>query len=127
MREPKTVQLTVQERLGAAALLPAKANFANMKLIRELREALSLSSEEMDGIEFKEAAQGDGRTQLTWNEEKAAEVVADIPFDPKMYVVVMEALQKLDESEELEQTQVSLYEKFVQVKTGDDKIAGKVE
>jgi len=113
MREPKKMALTVLERFGAQGLLPEKANFSNMKLIRVLREELSLSTEEIETIGLVDHGNG----KLTWDDKKADEVLKEIGFDPKMYVVVMEALQKLDDAEELEEKHLSLYEKFVEVKT----------
>jgi hypothetical protein len=125
MREPKKMALEVPERFLVMQLLPEKANFTNMKLIRELKEALVLTPDEQDAIEF--VVQDDGTAN--WKGEKAAECIAEIPFDPKMYVVVMEALQKLDKDEELEGKHFSLYEKFVEVKVDDDaeKVVGKVD
>lgn len=124
MREPKIVELTVAERIGVVQLLPVKAGFSNMKLIRELREALVLTSEESDAVEFTEdAANG----TIRWDAEKAKTVVGKIPFDTKMLCIVIDALEKLEEAEGLELRHMSLYEKFVLVKTDDEKVeVGKV-
>ncbi len=117
MREPKKIALEVGERFGVLQLLPEKASFINMKLLRVLREDLLLSTEERDAIEM--VANEDGN--ITWNGEKAKECIKEVGFDPKAFVMVMEALQKLDKEEALEPKHYTLYEKFVEVPEKDDE------
>lgn len=111
MREPKKVPLEVGERFVVMQLLPEKASFINMKLLRELREDLVLSTEETKAVKLVELPDG----RIKWDDVKAKKCIKDVGFDPKTYVMVMEALQKLDTDETLEPRHVSLYEKFVQV------------
>lgn len=108
MRELKKVSLDVGERFAVLQLLPEKAGFTNMKLIRDLRDALILTPEEEEAVGFVQ--NGD---QLKWEADKVEENVADIPFDPKTFVMVMVALEKLDKEEALESRHTTLYEKFV--------------
>ena len=122
MREPKKVSLGFAERFGVLQLLPEKASFVNMKLIRELKEALGPTPEEAEAVDLKQTDEG----HLQWNQVKAATVVVDIGFDPKALVMVIDALEKLSKDEELEAKHLSLYEKFVEVKV-DDKVAGKID
>jgi hypothetical protein len=124
MREPKKVALEIGERFIVLQLLPEKANFVNMKLIRELKEALAPTTEEAEAIDLKQTDEG----HLQWNNEKAKEVVAEIGFDPKALVMVIDALETLNKAEELEEKHFSVFEKFVQVKTDDgEKVVGKVD
>ena len=109
-------------------MLPEKASFVNMKLIRELKEALGPTPEEAEAVDLKQTDEG----HLQWNQVKAATVVVDIGFDPKALVMVIDALEKLSKAEELEEKHLSLYEKFVEVKKdemfdGDDKVAGTID
>lgn len=117
MRELKKVPLDVGERFAVLQLLPEKASFTNMKLIRDLRDALVLSPEEEEDVGFVQ--NGD---HLKWDGEKAKEHIAGIPFDPKTYVLVMEALEKLDKEEALEARHTTLYEKFVLVEGKTDEV-----
>ena len=117
MLEPRKVSLTVAERFVIQQLLPEKANFINMKLLRVLREDLTLSEEERTAVELK--ATEDGR--ITWNGEKAAECIKDVPFESKAIVMVIDALTKLDKDEALEPNHLSVYEKFVEVPEKDDE------
>ena len=109
MREPKKVPLEVGERFVVMQLLPEKANFRNMKLIRELKEALVLTSEEEKAVKLIQ--HDDGR--IEWKGDLAKETIAEIGFDPTMMALVIAALEKLEKAEEIEQKHVSVYEKFV--------------
>lgn len=120
MREPKKVRLEVSERFAVMGLLPEKAGFLNMKLIRELREALVLTPEERELAKVVEHPDGN----LSWKAEDVKDVVAEIAFDPAMYVIVMKALEKLDTEAGLEANQVTLYEKFVVCPDAPDRKDG---
>ena len=124
MLEPRQVPLEIAERFVVLQLLPEKANFANLKMIRELKEALVLTAEEQEAVEFVQTPDG----MVRWDGAKAAQCVADIPFGSKMIVMVIDALEKLNKDNALEQKHLSLYEKFVENTTScDEKVVGKVE
>jgi len=124
MLEPRQVPLEIAERFVVLQLLPEKANFANLKMIRELKEALVLTAEEQEAVEFVQTPDG----MVQWDGAKAAMCVVDISFWSKMIVMVIDALEKLNKDNALEQKHLSLYEKFVENTTScDEKVVGKVE
>jgi len=107
-------------------LLPEKSNFTNMKMLRELREELSFSAEELDLIKFQQV-EGTG---MRWDSEGAEKCKKVVSFNPHTVVMVMKKLEELDKKEELERDHVSLYEKFVLVEDKKDeaeKVVGKIE
>ena len=122
MLEPRKVPLTVAERFVIQQLLPEKANFINMKLLRVLREDLVLSEEERTGIELVQT--DDGR--IKWDGEKAEKCIKEVPFESKAIVMVIDALTKLDKDETLEPQHLSLYEKFVEVPEKESDAEEKV-
>jgi len=65
--------LNLGERFALLGILPQEGNFATLKVVRKLRENLSLTEEEMKHFEVKQIATNGGNFQLTWNPEKATE------------------------------------------------------
>ncbi len=99
--------LTVQERMVLPSLLPVEGNFLTLKILRELREALSFNEAEMK--EFGVEQEG---TQVRWDAAKAKE--KDITIGDTMKGVVVTALKKLDSDGKLRNEHLTLFEKFVE-------------
>lgn len=98
--------LEVSERLTLLNLLPKEGNFITLKLMRELREAISFKDEEVD--RFKIKASGD---RVTWDDSVAVD--KEIAIGDTMKTVIVGVLKKLDETKQLTNAHLSLYEKFV--------------
>lgn len=100
--------LTISDRFAILGILPTEGNFATLKIVRKLRETLSLSEVEMKEYRVKQI--GD---QITWmNGEKTAEIEFG-DFDTEM---IRSALKKLNEEEKLEERHYAIYEQFVEGK-----------
>ena len=99
------MELSVLERLVLLNVLPAEGNFTTLKIVRQLREALSFSEDEHATLQFK---QDDKR--LAWQDEGQP---ADIEIGSKAQALIVETLEKLDKDGKLTEQHMSLYEKFI--------------
>lgn len=108
------VELTLPERFQTLTVLPEAGNFATLKLLRKLREALAPSEEELE--EFDIVAEDN---QVRWNPQKMLDeqgrmFTKDIEIGKKGNAIIVEALEKLNAQQKLTQQHVSIYEKFVE-------------
>ena len=104
------MNLSVSDRVLLGNLLSAyKGSFANLKVIREGRESLSFSDEELTDLNFVEA-----NGQVQWN-LKASEKYqsVDIEFSNTVIEIIRNELLKLNDQSQLTMQYFSLYETFV--------------
>ena len=99
------MELNVQERLTLSRLLPEKGNFETMSAMESLRQVLFLSEEEVEKVELKQT-----ENAITWNEKGAERVEIDISEKGKQ--ILMDALEKLNEKEELDVLQYAIFKRF---------------
>jgi hypothetical protein len=104
------VKLTVAERFAVLGVLPEQGDFLTLKVLRQLREALSFDEDEMKFYSFEE--EGD---RLYWDESKS-EDTKDFEFGDKQTELIVNALKKLDTQKQLTEEHFSIYTKFVQDK-----------
>lgn len=111
------MKLTVEERIIAIEILPKEGNFLTLKILRELREALSLDAKEKKkfGIETKPLE--DGSFDISWGVNGEVE----IPLTEDKMELIRLPLRELEGQRRLTETHVSLYEKFVITKEKEDK------
>ena len=100
------MKLSVLERLLVQGLLPEKGSFTNLKLVRVAREALSFTEAENKALDFKQEGE-----QLRWTEGTVAE--KDINIGEIAKEMIKKKLKELNDKEDLEPQQFTLYEKFV--------------
>lgn len=97
--------LTIADRFATLGILPAEGNFATLKIVRKLREQLSLTQDEIK--EYKVEQVGD---QITWaNGAKTTEMEFG-DFNAEM---IQKVLKKLNDEEKLEERHYAIYEQFV--------------
>lgn len=98
-------KLTLSDRFAILSILPLEGNFATLKIVRKLREQLSLTEEEIK--EQKVIQRGD---QITWdNGEKTTEM----EFGEFAESMIKDALMKLDTDSKLEEKHLRVYEQFI--------------
>lgn len=103
-------KLNVMERIVLLTILPQEGNIATLRLMRKLREELSMTADELKKYEMKQ--KGD---QLTWS-PKLAKESKDFKFDDFGIELIKSKLRKLNEDKKLEEKHFSLYEKFIEEK-----------
>ena len=100
------MKFNVLERVMLMGVLPQNFNFADYRILNELKTAASFSEKEMKDL---------GMTQT---DDKVNWTVADSP-DKEIVVgkrateILVAALKELDEKELLNEQVISLYEKFI--------------
>jgi len=129
------MKLAVYERLMLQNILPQEGDFITLKLVRKLRESLAFSEKEIAEIDFKnhwkcpkcnkvELSANVIKCQdcgiymipagsVTWDEEKAINVIKDVHMGKSMEKLCETVLQKLSDEKKLTEQHMSLFEKFV--------------
>ena len=105
--------LEVHERFQLVQMLPAEGKYEALKTIRRQRESLSFDPEEIKTLDLTSVTNPDGSVATTWDGSKAPQVVKDIPIDEYMTNFFRKKLAELENDGKLNETLVSLYEKFV--------------
>jgi hypothetical protein len=101
------MKLTIMDRFALLKVLPHEGSFATLKIVQELRLALSPSEQEHKEFEIKE--QGNN---IMWNPEKGA-VPKEIPIGEKATDIIVMSLKKSDQNGNLPEEAISVYEKFI--------------
>jgi len=99
-------ELTLLERLTLLQALPAQGNFATIKIVRKLREDLSLSEKEHK--EYEVVLDED---RIRWNMAKERPKKVDI--GPTSLGIIQKALKGLNDKEQLKDEHITVYERFV--------------
>ena len=105
-------EMKLGERFTLLGFLPKEGNFATLKVLRKLKETLSLTEEEIKYYEVKHVSTNGGETQITWNAQKAQEE-KEFEFGEFAEDLIVSKLKKLDADKKLEEKHFSLYEKFI--------------
>lgn len=112
------MKLTIAERLKLGQVLPKEGDFTTLKILRELRESLSFTEDELKQFKFEqEEIEVDGKkmTQTTWDTEEAKKEV-EITMGDKALEIVRETMSGLDKAKKLDEGLFTCYEKFCQEK-----------
>ena len=108
-----TKLLNVPERLNLLSILPQQGNLATLRIVRDLREKLSLSEEEHKEFGIT-TTQHEGSVTFNWTNDDAALTPREFQFQPKTLSIIIEALRQLDSQKQLRPEHISLYETFVE-------------
>jgi hypothetical protein len=102
------MKLSVLDRLTILGCLPEQGTYLTLKIVREMRESLSFTEEELSEFEIKQA--GDA---INWNPSK--DTGKEVDIGPAAHVIVADALKKLDKEGKLTSRHMGLYEQFIAV------------
>ncbi|HUW11155.1 MAG TPA: hypothetical protein VM537_15605 [Anaerolineae bacterium] len=97
--------LGVRERLVLLGILPAEGSLATIRIVRELREALSFSEAEHEDLQMKQVD-----NQIRWEEGAVPDKKLDI--GPKAAEVIRAAIKKLDDEKKLTADHLDLCDLF---------------
>lgn len=100
------MQLNIPERVQLLGLLPKEGTYADIKTIREAREVIALTSDDLVSIEFNFENE---RYNLT----KAESIVKDIPLNEWTTNTIAGILVKREHDKKLTEDLRTLYEKFI--------------
>lgn len=109
--EPFKVKLNLFERFVVMGLLPQTGNFAALKIVTELNMMLGATDEEFIAAGLETTPEGGIRAQ-NW---LAVEEI-EFTFKEAALGLIKDALQRLDDAEELTMEHFRVYEKFMMIK-----------
>ena len=106
-------ELSVLDRLLLLGMLPAEGDLTTLRIVRQLREALSFSEAEHAALRL--TSEG-GR--VTWDGQSGAALVKQVAIGHKAWGLIVQTLTTLAESKKLTLPQLDLYERFVEEPSG---------
>jgi len=98
------MDLTVLERLILLNVLPSEGDITTVRIMRELREALSFDEEEYERLQFQEQ---DGR--MAWVDDGSTK---DVTFGAKAHSLIVEQLTSLSDKGKLTEQHLPVCDKF---------------
>jgi len=101
-------RLGLKDRLVLLSVLPPEGNLATIRIVHELRMALSPDEAEYRDAQIINA--GDG--QIRWNADAAAALERDFEIGAKGQEIIREALGKLDKDSKLTADHLPLCDLF---------------
>lgn len=106
------MKLTVAERIIIGNILPSEGNFVTLRVIRDLRNNLSFSDEELAKLSFK----GDGNSKIFWDSVAEQEMgPKEVEIGQAALGIIRDALLKLDREGRLTEQMLDVYERFLGV------------
>lgn len=100
------MQLSVKSRLLLLNLLPAQGNITTIRVVHDLRRALSFSEQEHKELSLRQTTEG-----VSWDHIK--EQPKEIEIGPRALVLIEDTLKDLDKQKKLTEDHIELYELFV--------------
>ena len=110
------MKLSVIERVMLANILPKEGTFANLRLLRVVKEEISFSEEENKALDFEQ--DGD---QLKWKfkieEGKLVDLIPEkeVAIGEVVTKLISKELNSLNSKAKLTEQHFSLYEKFIDI------------
>jgi hypothetical protein len=101
------MELTLIDRFALLKVLPHEGSYATLRIVYELRLALSPSEQEHKEFEIRE--QGNS---IIWNPAKGS-VPKEMPIGEKATDIIVMSLKKFDQNGNLPEEAISVYEKFI--------------
>ena len=98
------MELTILERLTLLQLLPGEGSLTTIRIVRKLRESLSMTEEEIVEHEVVQSPSG----QVAWQNDRAR----PIEFGATAREIAVTALEALDTAGKVEDRHLSLFDKF---------------
>lgn len=103
--------LFVPDRLRLQEVLPQEGNVITLRIVRELREALSFTEEEIKRLDLREQ-DVNGVAALTWTQE--ADLGKEVAIGEVAHDIIVKSLRKLDQQQRLKDCHLPLWERFVE-------------
>lgn len=103
------MKLTLGQRIQVLQILPSKGDIKTLRIVKDIESKLSITQEEIVKYEFNTTPDGKA---YTWNKEGVTDEV-DYEFSDLEISEVKKALQKLEETKELDKSMLNLYDKFI--------------
>ncbi len=99
------MELGVGDRIVLLSILPSAGDLLTVRIVHDLKQALSFSEEEHESLQIK--VEGD---KITWGGD---DEVKEIPIGPRAHVLVGDTLKELDKEKAITEDHLGLWEKFI--------------
>jgi len=101
------MKLGIAERINVLNILPVEGNIITLRVVNELRGALSFSEKEIADAGIKQDTDG----RITW--DHTAGVGKDVKIGDTAKDIIKTALKKLDDEKKLTAQLVPIWDKFM--------------
>ena len=101
------MELGIKDRIALQRILPKEGNMVTLRLVRELRENLEFTPEEIKQLKIEFSALG-----VKWDPEQS-DYVADIDINEHNEPIIKQALRELDRQNKLPAMAMDLWDLFV--------------
>ncbi len=102
------MELKVSERLILLSVLPKEGNVTTLRIIRDLKDALSFDLKEYEELKF----QDDGE-RVTW---EGGDPVKEVEINDVARGIIHDAFRELNNRAKLHEEHLPLYERFLEKK-----------
>lgn len=109
------IEFNVGERILLLGLLPATGSIVTLRILREVREALSFSDEDHQKYAIKQVNPEDGKGQIQWNGVLGLET-KEVEINDTVADMIRHKLTDLSKTNDLEMSMIRFYEIFVERK-----------
>ncbi len=99
------MELGVGDRIVLLSILPSEGDLSTVRIVHEMKQALSFSEEEHESLQLK--VEGD---KVTWG---GGDGVKEISIGPRAHTLIAETLERLDKEEKITEDHLGLWERFV--------------
>lgn len=107
------MELTVLERILVSRFIPLKGNYELLKVAQEFKPKLNFTEEESRKYDIEGKVVEGGRQMVTFNKDASDGYLVDIKFPPLIASHIARELKKLNDENELDESLIGIYEKFV--------------
>ena len=114
MKMTVTHPLNLPDRIHLLSILPQQGDATTLRIVRELREQLSLTEEDHKEFQITSENAGNGQTTFHFGNLEAANAPRPFEFKPKALAIIVETLKRLDQEKQLSVALLPLYEAFVE-------------
>lgn len=97
---------SVGRRLLVLNILPREGNIVTLRIVKETRDALAISEDEMKELDMKRDNEGN----VVWNEQK--EKLKEIKLGDPTKGLIFDTLMKLSDANKLPLEYVELYDEY---------------
>ena len=104
-----TVCLSFVDRFALLQMLPVEGSVMTIRILRDLKDELGFSEEEVKKSKLKEVPGG-----VQWDAGVVAKMHKDVPMGEKARDIIRESLEGLEKQKKLKLEFLDLYERFVE-------------
>ena len=109
--QSQVYRLGILDRFVLAKVLPPEGDISTLRIVRELRQALSFTEAEHKKFSMKIVGEGEAR-HWEWDNDVDRVNHKGIQVGPLGFTLIHDALKKLNEAKKLTEEHIGLYDMF---------------